>query len=104
MSASETPIKWRWWYPEGCIQHPGFEEHTLRAWWTVSADDGDGIAAEIVDAYVSENGTDGSNSFEIEIAEPAVIAGVYDVRLEWEPVAVASKRKVAKAAQHEGSD
>lgn len=87
-------VKWRWWYPEGCIraEDGGWDKHALEM--RVGCYDADDIAAEIIQTHVNENGNDGCNSFEIEIAAPAFAAGIYDVELEWEPTAVATRRTV----------
>ena len=85
-------VKWRWWYPEGAIraEDGGWDKHTLDL--NVASYDAAVIAEEIVQKHVEEHGTDGSNSFEIEIAEPTWAAGVFDVALEWDPVNRATRR------------
>jgi hypothetical protein len=88
-------IKWRWWYPEGCIDSGDLHEHETNV---LGLDrDGADSAEEIVQKYIDENGTDGVENFEIEIVSPEDLAAVYDVSLEWAPVAYAAKRSLAEA-------
>ncbi len=90
-------VKWTWWYPEGSIRAPGLEEHVVDHLISIEPGDGENIAADIVDDFISNNHIEG-DTFEIEISEPASIAGVYDVQLEWTPHAVAERRKAVVIA------
>lgn len=82
-------VTWDWWYPTGCIRS---EDHCVHE-FKYRPYDGEDAAADIVQDDISRNGTDGANRFEIEIFDPPEFAGIYDVELEWEPTAVASKRE-----------
>lgn len=88
-------VEWSWWYPGDCIRTPGWDEHILAM--NIASYEADDVAAEIVQKYVEENSTDGANSFEIEINSPSWAAGIYDVTLDWEPVASATRRQKATA-------
>lgn len=85
-------VTWNWWYPGGCIRDTNHNTHVFRH----RPYDGEDAATDIAQADINQNGTDGANSFEIEIFEPAEFAGIYDVELEWEPRAVATKRERAR--------
>jgi hypothetical protein len=81
-------VKWRFWHPEGCIMGD-FDEIEVK-----HANDGAEAAEILVQDYIDDNGTDSSKHFEIEISEPEAFVGIYDVAIEWDPRAVATKREV----------
>lgn len=88
-------VKWKWWYPAGCFDsgHVDTDEFDSDPF------DGEEAAAEIVQRYIDKFGTDSSSGFDIEILEPASLAGVYAVELDWEPTTVATKRESSPAPQ-----
>jgi hypothetical protein len=81
-------VTWKWWYPPGCIDG-GYQSAYE---FTHAPYDGEEAAAEIVQRFINENGTDGCKEFEIEILTPEEFAGVYDIALDWEPVTSATRR------------
>jgi hypothetical protein len=86
-----TTVKWRHWYPDGCIM--GDFDATEITHATSGAE-----AAEIlIQEYVEENGVDGSSKFAVEISEPESFVGIYDVNVEWDPRTVATKREAVEA-------
>lgn len=85
-------VKWNWWYPDGCIKADGYETHETDL--VLSADVGADVAQEIVDDFIENNFFEGG-TFEVELLEPASVAGVYDVEIEWTPYSVATKREGA---------
>jgi hypothetical protein len=90
-SEEKLIVKWKWWYPAGCIDTDDLEVSEFTG--NYPPFDGEEAASIIIDRYVDECGADGANNFEIEIKEPAEWAGVYDVELEWTPSAYAKRRK-----------
>lgn len=86
-------VTWDWWYPAGCIKSDTRETHEFK----YDPYDGEDAAAEIVQDHIDHNDTDGATNFEIEIFEPARLAGIYDVEIELEPRAVATVRDAVEA-------
>lgn len=88
-----TTVKWRWAEPGEDRDH--VEDHQYE--W--ASDKGVDVAASIVQNYIEANGTDGCETFEVEIISPVRWAGIYDVGLDWEPHAYATKQQPSDSDQ-----
>lgn len=82
-------VKWGWWYPEGGIRGDADQGEFDVA----EFDEGEDVAQAIVQKYIDENGTDGAQTFEIEIFEPAEMAGAYEFGVDWSPVLYLTQKR-----------